>query len=166
VGEEAGGESGDVMSGFVQPNKPNVTDYSTFLYNSVGIPVADLPTDSMWIQITLNIAIAEVNLALTCTVAPMYSIACYNLAADRLLNFAIDLPQRSYFTDMRKTLGILTLASGLVSSSSDGGTSQSLETIEAAKKMTLTNLQLAKTPYGRAYMGIAQSYGPTVWGLT
>jgi hypothetical protein len=154
------------MSGFVTPATPNVTDYTTFLRSGVGIPVADLPDDSMWIPTTLAIAIAQVNLALTCTVAPIYSLACYNLGADRLLNFALDLPQRSYFTDLRKTLGLLSFAAGLVASSSDSATSQSLQVIEAAKKMTLTDLQLAKTPYGRAYMGIAQSYGPTIWGLT
>jgi hypothetical protein len=154
------------MSGFIEPGTPNVTDYTAFLRGNVGIPVADLPDDSMWITATLAIAVGQVNLALTCTVQPMYCLACYNLAADRLINFAVDLPQRSYFADLRKQLGVTVFAAGLVSSSSDAGTSQSLEVIEAAKKMTLTDLQLAKTPYGRTYMGIAQSYGPTVWGLT
>ena len=154
------------MSGFVEPGKPNVTDYTAFLRGNVGISVADLPDDSMWITATLGIAIAQVNLALTRLVRPMYCLAVYNLGADRLINFALDLPQRSYFADLRKSLGVTVFAAGLVSSSSDAGTSQSLQVIEAAQKMTLTDLQLAKTPYGRAYMGIAQSYGPTIWGLT
>jgi|ERR1700733_470981 len=154
------------MSGFVYPTKPNTTDYLTFLRQGVGIPDADLPDDSMWVPVTLNIAIGQVSLQLACLNTPIYPLACYNLAADRLINYAIDLPQRSYFTDLRKSLGVTSFAAGLVSSSGDAGTSQSLEVIEAAKKMTLTDLQLAKTPYGRAYMGIAQSYGPTIWGLT
>jgi hypothetical protein len=154
------------MSGFTQPTVPNTTDYLTFLRNGVGIPIADLPDSSMWISVTLQIAVAQVALQLACLNTPIYSLACYNLAADRLINYALDQPSRTYFTELRKSLGITVFASGLVSSSSDSGTSQSIEVIAAAKKMTLTDLQLAKTPYGRTYMGMAQSYGPTIWGLT
>ena len=34
-----------------------------------------------------------------------------------------------------------------------------------AKLMTITNLEMTRTPYGRAYLGFAQEYGPVAWGL-
>ena len=158
------------MSGFITPTTPNVTDYLTFIRNGLGIGPAFLPDDSLWITTTFNMAKATVNLALTSatvgTVAPYYTLAVYNFAADRLLNFALDQPGQSYFKDTRAALGLNSWAAGLVAASGDQGTSQTLEVIEAAKRMTITDLAMMKTPYGRAYLDFAQAYGPTIWGLT
>ena len=151
---------------FTQPTKPNTVDYLTFIRNGLGIGPAFLPDDSFWIQGTFSMAIATVNDALNRVDGTIYTLAVYNFAADRLLNFALDEPGQSYFRDMRSTLGLNSFSAGLVNASADQGTSQSLEIIEAAKHMTITDLQLMKTPYGRVYLDFAQSYGSTIWGLT
>ena len=159
------------MSGFTQPTTPNTVDYLTFIRQGLGIGPAYLPDDSFWIQGTFSMAMSLVNDVLrkvpTANGGPsVYVLAVYNFAADRLLNFALDQPGQSYFKDMRAALGLNTFNAGLVNASSDQGTSQSLEIIEAAKRMTITDLQMMKTPYGRAYLDLAQSYGAAIWGLT
>lgn len=151
---------------FATPTTPNRADYLLFLRTHVGILAVDLPDSSNWIDTTLTIATEMVNLALNAANSVIYTLAVYNLGADRVINFAMDQPNRAYFTTLREKLTITAFAAGLVSSSSDSGTSQSLEVIEAAKRMTLGDLQLVKTPYGRQYLAFAQTYGPTVWGLT
>lgn len=159
------------MSGFATPTQANVADYTVFL-RGIGMNVTVLPDNSMWIPITFGIANNTVNplLATACgfgaDVPGPYVLAVYNLGADRVINFAPDQPNQTFFADLRASLALNSFASGLVNSSSDQGTSQSLETIEAAKKMTIGDLQLAKTPYGRLYLSFAQKYGPNIWGLT
>ena len=55
---------------------------------------------------------------------------------------------------------------GVVASTSNEGTSTSLEVIAAAKNFTLGNLQNLETPYGRAYWRSAQDYGPSIVGVS
>lgn len=151
---------------FATPTLPNQADYLTFIRQGLGIGPAYLPDDSMWIGTTFSMARAMVNDALIIADATIYTLAVYNFAADRLLHFALDVPGQSYFKDTRATLGLNNFLAGLINASSDQGTSQSLEIIDAAKRMTITDLGMMKTPYGRVYLDFAQSYGPTIWGLT
>jgi hypothetical protein len=153
---------------FATPGQPNVPDYLTFIRQGLGIGQAFLPDDSLWIQATFDMAIGTVGLFLRCadTTGNIYTLAVYNFAADRLLNFALDTPGECYFRDVRASLGINSFQPGLLTSSADQGTSQSFQVIESAKNMTITDLQMMKTPYGRVYLDFAQSYGSNVWGLT
>lgn len=66
----------------------------------------------------------------------------------------------------RKQLKITSFTPGVVSSASDAGTSVGLQTFDFFRGLTLMDLQLLKTSYGRAYLAIAQQYGPTAWGVT
>jgi hypothetical protein len=152
--------------GFATPSTPNVADYLLFLRQGLGIGPAYLPDNSFWIQATFDMAKAIVNDQLIIADATMYTMAIYNFAADRLLNFALDQPGQEFFRDMRQSLGLNSFQPGFIISSADQGTSQSFEVIEAAKRMTITDLQMMRTPYGRVYLDIAQSYGSTIWGLT
>jgi hypothetical protein len=54
---------------------------------------------------------------------------------------------------------------GVIGSSADETTSESLVVPEAMKNLTLQNLQNLKTPYGRQYLYFAQAFG-TNWGLS
>lgn len=149
------------------PTRPSRADYLLFLRGPVvGIPLSALPDNSEWIDGTLQFALATVNLTLNDAAPLLYTTAVYNFGADCLINFAPDQPGGTFFVDLRKTLKLAPFAAGLVASSSDNGTGGSYEVIEAAKRMTFTDLQLAKTPWGRSYLGIAQNYGPNLWGLT
>lgn len=115
---------------------------------------------------TFAVAIVTVNLALAAASQTLYALAVYNLATDRLINFAVDIPDQTFFVDTRQEYGIARPALGVVSSSSDGGTSSSWLNPERMALFTLQDLQTLKTPYGRTYMGMAQAYGPNIWGLT
>jgi hypothetical protein len=35
-----------------------------------------------------------------------------------------------------------------------------------AENFTLSDIQLSKDPYGRAYLGFAQKFGQTIFGMT
>lgn len=74
--------------------------------------------------------------------------------------------QSQFFADARRVLKLNSFTPGIVGSTSDLSTSVSLDVPEFFKHLTLDQLQLLKTPYGRAYLRLAQRYGPTVWGIT
>lgn len=146
-----------------QTNPPNISDYTSFLYDVVDIPPANLPPSSEIIPTSLQIAVDTVNEQLLIT-GVMYVLAVYNLAADRLLNYAIDIPNQTYFKQLRKTLRLNDPTFGVPAAGSDAGTAVSIFNPEVMKNLTLMDLQTLRTPYGREYMGIAQSVG-SIWGL-
>lgn len=151
---------------WTDPTTPNQTDYTSFLYGVVGIPTANLPASDPMIATTLKIALEIVNAILNMGSATLYTLAVYNLGADRLINFANDIDGQSYFKDLRKELRILDVRVGVPSAANDAGTAVSILNPEQLKTLTLADLQTLKTPYGRQYMGIAQDFGPTIWGLS
>lgn len=153
---------------FSQPGTPNVTDYLTFLRQGVGIGPLYLPDNSFWVQTTFNMAMALVPLELQIAdiTGSIYTLAVYNLAADRLLNYAIDQQGQCYFRDIRTELKLNSFTPGVISASADQGTSQSWAIAEWAKNMTITDLQMLRTPYGRAYLDFVEAIGPNLWGLT
>jgi hypothetical protein len=144
---------------------PNVTDYTTFLYEVVGIPAVNLPSTAPIIAMSLQIATDIVSKAILFASADMYVLAVYNLAADRLFNFASDVEGQTYFDDYRKKWKILSLSVGVPAAASDQGTSVGLLNPESLKGLTLANLQNLKTPMGRDYLQIAQSLG-AIWGVS
>ena len=70
-----------------------------------------------------------------------------------------------YFQWIRKENNILGATTGTVTASSDEGSSVTLVVPKQAENLTLSQLQLMTTPWGRYYLGLAQSVG-TSWGLT
>lgn len=160
---------------------PTLAGFLSFIRNVMGISTNDLPDASPVINMALAVAMSIVNRALYAVSLPMtdtagvelisqpesiYTLAVYNLAGDNLVNYAPDQQGRDYFQDLRKKLNINGFVSGVISGSSDQGTSQTLVVQEAAKNFTLANLQNLKTPWGRQYLAFAQTYGPTSWGLS
>lgn len=102
----------------------------------------------------------------------LYARAVYNLAADTLINWEQDAPdapayqnKMPYWEWLRGKYGVNAFVPGVVQSTSDEGTSDSFLVPEAFKELTIANLGNLKTPYGIAYLGIAQSWGG-IWGLT
>jgi len=71
----------------------------------------------------------------------------------------------TYFTQARLSFKLASFFPGVVGSAGDQGTSVGMDNPEFMKGLTLMDLQLLKTPWGRAYLAIAQKSGPTVWGL-
>jgi hypothetical protein len=136
-------------------------------------PVANpvLPGDQYLIVpdiVPTSLAIAReiVNETLAQVSASIYTLAVYNLAADRLVNFASDVEGQTYFGDLRGQFRILDVSVGVPSSANDSGVGVGILNPEQMKMFTLQDLQTLKTPMGRQYMGFAQAYGPSIWGLS
>lgn len=171
---------------------PTLAGFQSFIVNVMGISTTILPEDSPVIAFAFAVALSIVNPALRAVPIPaedsagaalnsgglsIYALAVYNLAGSNLLSYAQDQdgaspvkgsgdPGLPFFAYTRKQWNINGFVSGVVESTSDNGTSTSLVVQEAAKSFTLANLQQLKDPYGRQYLALAQSYGPSTWGMT
>lgn len=149
------------MSGYV----PTLTGFIAWVRTAMGISTGVLPDDSIWFVYAFNVSVAIVSTDL-CAVNPLiYQLAVYNLGGDNLINYAQDTPPSMYFMDARASMKIASFTPGVVSAASDEATSDSLLNPEFMQMLTMANLQNLKTPWGRAYMGFAQSLG-TLWGLS
>ena len=163
------------------PPSPTLAGFLSFIRTVMGITSKNLPDNSPVIPMAFAVALAIVNPALQAVCIPdvdaagvslnsggltIYTLAVYNLAGDNLINYAPDQAGSTYFCDAREKFNTMGFSPGVISASSDEGTSQSLVVQEAAKNFTLANLQQLKTPYGRQYLALAQSYGPNVWGIS
>lgn len=140
------------------------SDATSVTFNALPNPIN--VGDAYWITpavvtTSLYIALQTVNLQLCVT--GLYEIAVYNLAADRLINYANDIPNQTYFKQLRTTLKINAISLGVITSASDQGTAAAITNPEQFKNFTLGDLQNLKTPQGRAYLSIAQDVG-SIWG--
>lgn len=154
---------------------PTPAGFLAFIRNVMGISTSNLPDNSPVIPMALAVSLEIVNLAINTASPLMYTLAVYNLGGDNLINYAQDVPDAQpvpgsdpplpYFANLRSSFKCNAFISGVISSASDDGTSESMVVQEAAKNFTLSDLQNLKTPWGRQYLAIAQRYG-TLWGLT
>lgn len=97
--------------------------------------------------------------------AGSYVMSVYNLGLHQLLKIAPD-SQTMFFSNARQQYGLTSLRPGVVMASEDQGTSQSLVVPEFFHGLTLSDLDLIKTPYGREYLGYAQMYGANIVGCS
>lgn len=144
---------------------PNQVDFTTFLYSVAGIDPICLPSTSSDITDALAVALAVVSPDLANLAGNLYVLAVYNLGTDNLINYAMDQLGQTYFQSLRTSYGINLFVPGVTASSSDSGTAQSRNNPEFMKTMTFGDLQNLKTPFGRAYLNIAQQRG-TLWGIS
>lgn len=150
---------------------PTLSGYLDFLRASVGISTIVLPDNSQFIPISFNYAnnVADSRVQEMPNADPsrpsIYAIAVYNLATHTLIETTLDQPNQTYFKDARATFGMNSAFSGVVNSASDQGTSASSVIPNWVQEMTLDEFSLIKTPYGRAYLRIAQK-GFSHWGMS
>jgi hypothetical protein len=160
---------------------PTLAGFTTFIRDVMDIGTEELPDGLPVIGMALAVAMSIVNRSLCIVCLPtndadgvqiipqqetIYTLAVYNLAGDNLVNYAQDQPGRVFFKGLRTKLNLHGFVSGVISASSDEGTSQTLVVQKAAEQFTLANMQQLKTPWGRQYLALAQSYGPTTWGIS
>lgn len=88
-----------------------------------------------------------------------YTLAVYNCAGHILIGTAPDQPGQTYFAQARDNFDLLDSSSGVISGSSDQGTSNSFSVPPALQNMTMGDLWFFKTPWGRAYLSFGQSFG-------
>ena len=136
-----------------------------FIRSTMQISSVFLPDNSPVIEQSYAIAIDTVSLIIQQASGNIYDIAVYNLAGDLLINYAEDQPTYTFFEDLRTKYGCNGFTSGVVSSSSDASTSQSLAVPTPLNDLTISDLQRLKTKYGRTYLEIAQRYSMS-WGLS
>ena len=161
---------------------PTLEGYLRFIRYQMRIPQDVLPDNDYWIGASYNLAINLCNPLLAAipnknkNYPSYYAIAVYNLAGDRLINFANDAdnapavegsnPPLPYFAYARRGFKIDAFVSGIVTSTGDEGTSVSLSVPKWAEELSMMDLDNLKTPWGRRYMSIAMQYGPTIWGIS
>jgi hypothetical protein len=149
----------------------NITDFAWFVTNVMAVPTNALASPVVSDpNVITAFAVAMDTVSKWLQWNPYagslyYNLAVYNFAADYLINWAIDPMCVTFWEDARKKLNITGFVGGIVSSTADESTSTSLDVSEKTADMTMFDLQLMKTPYGRAYLAIAQKIG-TVWGLS
>ncbi len=131
----------------------------------MGVPQLALPDAAPVIGYAFSRSLTWVNRAIQCADPENYQAAVYNLAGDRLINWAQDTLPQTYFADQREQYDVTAFQAGVVSAAGDDGTNTSIQVAEGFKDLTAADLQNLKTPWGREYIGIAQSYG-TVWGIS
>jgi hypothetical protein len=155
------------------PGDPTFAGFQWFVQNMMAVPLGSMPDDSI-LQIAYDEAINLTYWALDTvpsqpTTPSIYAFAVYNLGCAFLLEVAQDDPDAeppsTFWNDLRTKLGINSFLSGLITSAADQGTAESTYIPEQIKGMTLMDLQLAKSPWGRKYLMIAGQWG-SIWGIT
>lgn len=158
------------------PGPPTQAGFLQFLRGIVGIPSSVLPDNSLVISYTFGSAMAIVDPYLAC-IPPGFTYAVYNLGAHFVIMYAPDLPDAPiykcigpdnclpYFSYMRASFGMNSFVAGVVNSTSDEGTSESLTVPDWVTGLTIDQLGLLQTPWGRTYLGWAQKFG-SLWGVT
>lgn len=153
---------------FQNPSTPNIVDFLCFLTYSVQIPSAALPATSPFPQFALSMAIDKVLRGPSCIPGPVYTMAVYNCATHLLLGMTPDQQGQTYFANARSNEGfsLLLPSAGIVDATSDVSTSAAFTAPNWAAGMTIEQLGFYRTPWGRTYLGYAQSYGSSIVGLT
>ena len=144
---------------------PTFPGFLAFVRTTMGVSTAVLPDDSPCLQESYDLSIETVNRAIQVAAPNSYRNAVYNLGGDVLINAAPDVDGSTFFADLRAKWNVLDPTSGVVQSSNDVSTGQAFVVPEQASTFTLGDLQNLKTPYGRAYVAVAQKYG-SLWGIS
>ena len=154
---------------------PTAAGFLAFVRTVMAITTEQLPDASPVIAMAFAISLEIVNLQINCASPLLYTLAVYNLAGHNVIVFAPDQPDappvpgsdppQPYFAFTRKELKVNAWTPGVVTSTSDEGTSVSLLNPDFMKTFGMKDMTLLKTPWGRQYMEFAQRIGP-LWGLS
>jgi len=146
---------------FTDPTQPNLTDFTTFVREQ-GITPVDLPDNSDYLTWAFDRAVNTALLPPADMPALLYVVATYNLGTHSLVKLA----SGAFFQNLRSQFNLLSFQAGPVVSSGDQGTNQTLAEPEFLKGLTISSLDLIKTPWGREYLDYAQQYGPNIVGVS
>jgi hypothetical protein len=95
-----------------------------------------------------------------------YVMAVYNYGMHKLLKIGQDQAGQTFFADQRAAFKLLSFKAGPVGASADQATSQTLVTPDFLKGLTMGDLDLLLTPWGREYLDYSQAYGPNIVGVS
>lgn len=102
----------------------------------------------------------------SCMPPILYVMAVYNYGMHKLLKIGQDQPGQQFFTTQRTAFNLLSFKAGPVGASADQATSSTLVTPDFLKGLTMGDLDLLLTPWGREYLDYSQSYGPNIVGVS
>jgi hypothetical protein len=95
-----------------------------------------------------------------------YVMAVYNYGMHKLLKVGQDQIGQTFFADQRTAFKLLSFKAGPVGASADQATSQTLVAPDFLKGLTMGDLDLLLTPWGRDYLDYSQAYGPSIVGVS
>ncbi|WP_321868612.1 hypothetical protein [Paraburkholderia tropica] len=150
---------------------PTVQTWLTeFLYNVAGFPQDSLPPTSSLVLTAQRWGYGMVpgEFPWVFPSPDIYQLAVNCAAASFLINFAPDVPTAAnptFFNDLRKQYGLFSSQVGLLSSTSDEGTSSSYQLSDWTKNANMQDLTWMKDPFGRQLLGLLQQFG-SLWGLS
>ncbi len=161
---------------------PTLAGFQWFLTSIVGIPSQYLPSDAPVIAWSYDIAFATVNQVFACVPSRttpnkqiVYSQMVYNLATHYLVTSAPDttVPYKHdnnqneifYFQYLRQSFGLNVFWAGVVEHARDETTETNIHVPENLDVMTIDDVSLTKTPWGRQYLGQAQKWNRP-WGIS
>jgi hypothetical protein len=156
------------------PTVPTRQGYVNWIGNVMVVPIEVLPDDSIYIDLSYEMSLETVHHWINIASPKMYTQAVYNCAGAYLANIAQDDPNAqppleppldTYWTDLRNSLGFSSFMPGWINETHDENTGAAIITPNWLEGLTLGDMQMMKTPWGRTYMAIAQSIG-SMWGLT
>jgi hypothetical protein len=150
--------------------QPTLLGYLHWIRTIMQVPEIVLPDNSPYIELSYDLSLEIVNRYIFLASGIVYTQCVYNLGADYLVQMAQDnpnlpAPYNTYWTDLRASLGVNSFLPGLVDKAADQGTEAGITLLSAMENLTIADLQQLKTPWGRVYLGLAQSVG-SMWGLT
>jgi hypothetical protein len=144
---------------------PSYIGYLNWIYTIMGVSSTVLDENNPAISLSLAMSEEFVNQYLNQASPLLYTQAVYNLGGAILCQIAQDIPPSTYWTDLRNSLGLNTFTPGFINSAEDERTAAALYVPLSLQNLTIGDMALLKTPWGRAYLAIAQSVG-SMWGLT
>jgi hypothetical protein len=144
---------------------PTFTGFLNWVYTVMGIDPSVLPSNSQYASLAFSMSMEFVNQYLDQASPLLYTQAVYNLGGAILCSITQDTPPSTYWTDLRTQLGLNTFTPGLINSAEDERTAAALVVPLSIQNLTLGDLLLLKTPWGRFYLSIAQAVG-SMWGFT
>jgi hypothetical protein len=144
---------------------PTYDGFVAWVNAMMAIPTDYVPDDAT-LQAAYDEALNLTYYALACVPSQpdsptIYALAVYNLGGAILLEIA----QGAYWDDLRNRYGLGSMTWGIPTGAADQGTSTTLMVPWQLQGMTLMDLQLAKSPWGRRYLMFAGQWG-AIWGLT
>lgn len=150
---------------FVDPTTPNLADFITYCEGQ-GVTTSDLPANSPFFQYAFNSAIDKTLIPPDDMPAIEYVLAVYNLGLHWLIKITPDQSPSTFFSAARTTYKLLSFTGGIVVAASDEATSSTLAEPEFLKGLTISALDLLKTPWGQQALDYQQQYGPNIVGMS
>jgi len=144
---------------------PSEADFILFCRNVAGITTTVMPDGDPGFDYAYAFALQWIPQTLNCVSGVMYTAAIYNWGVSLLIEFQQDQVGQTFFADLRKQFGTSNFVPGVISTTADQATSDSLTIGTALSNMNLIDLQRATDPFGRRALAMMSALGP-YWGLS